>query len=205
MSLFPPDLQKSIEVDKKWVSDKGEDAWGQGWMEELPPKIVNVIKKHQKHGRLSFKGEGSARAVFDLEGGYVLKVAKFESGIPQTQNEISVWKKFKGTRWLPKVWKFDPGGRWIIMEEVVPDPAAAEELLHFGRKGSHLKPWYVANLMDLVDSDPEELREVEAYLTPDQKSFLEFVRQAGLDTADIYEDHMGRTADGRLVLMDFGV
>lgn len=199
--LFPKNLQRSIEFSK--FTDE-EETFGHGWETELPKPILNTIRQHQSKGGLNFMGEGSTRAVFDLGGGRVLKVSKNHGGVSQTQTEISISKRFGKSKFLPRVWKHDPNGRWIIMEEVKPATSEAHDLLVVDLPDNPRGSRFEDNLLNYLD-DPEMLEGVLPYLEPLQVEFLEFIRASGISPDDVYPDHMGKTHDGRLVLMDFGL
>ena len=50
----------------------------------------NQIKLNIKRGYYRYIGSGSGRQVFDLENGYVVKVAKNKAGIAQNKSEYKI-------------------------------------------------------------------------------------------------------------------
>lgn len=70
--------------------------------------------------RLPFLGSGSARSVYALSTGKVLKLARnLENGLKQNQYEVEFFKKLQGnTNLVAKIYEYDPGYKWIIAEPV---------------------------------------------------------------------------------------
>jgi hypothetical protein len=75
------------------------------------------LNRHLKNRR-KIIGIGSKRIVYDLGGGYVLKVARTKSGIRSNKTEILMYKSRRSARirkYLAPITKY--GHRWLIMKK----------------------------------------------------------------------------------------
>jgi hypothetical protein len=159
-------------------------------------------------------GEGSSRVVYVLSSSKVLKIAnpnREEAGIDQNGSEVSISKNSETSQHVAKVFDHDPSMKWVISELVRPinqndfkrefgiGPSiifsAIREMVASGN----------ANVDDFLAKRPK----IAKLLTPEAKSFTETCVKLSdvhdLIVADLVTlDHWGKTADGRIVLLDYG-
>lgn len=181
-------VQEVVQSDlhqglKRWTPQKLDPKWAQqrrsrgdfdeeNILKSFPPDIQATLAKHVARGKMRFLDAGSSRAVWRLGNGVVLKIARNQAGISQNQEEIRASKELPRDI-VAQVFRADPGGKWLTMEEVKPDP----------------------KIVGRIINDPRQYRQL-----------LGLLAKAGLSSADAFrEDHWGRTSDGRMVLMDYGL
>lgn len=65
-------------------------------------------------------GLGSSRVVYQLDDEKVIKVAYNEKGTAQNKEEAESTKRVQKYSFIPRVYDYNPDGRWIISEYVLP-------------------------------------------------------------------------------------
>jgi hypothetical protein len=173
---------------------------------------------------LQFLGEGSARSVYILSSGYVLKCALpskpygFASlpGVAQNKAEVDIFTNPKLKPIFAQIYDFDKNYRWV-KSELVKEANNG----HFFRVYGCTKSFFfkiLRNVLSEAVSPSEETLREEAHKNREQlnkinyKKLLETYQsvveatKAGLEGSDIIaDDHWGITAGGRIVLLDYGL
>jgi len=156
---------------------------------------------------LEILGHGSSRAAFILTSKKVLKISKNQAGFVQNNKEKELYERFKNTDLLTKVFASDPNGSWIIAQLVQPIETAAQFKKLSGIGFAELKSYLN------VDPDDYEDLEFELEMMGIGKQGQEFLmkatrlaREADLIKGDFAKpDSWGKSADGNLVLLDYGL
>lgn len=162
---------------------------------------------------LKMLGQGFGRTVFLLSSKKVLKLATGQGGEEQNHNEFNMFSQNPELHpWLTKVYDFagnylKDDGYWIIEELVraFNDTSEAEEALG-------LKPHTYYDGIELVENEEPNMEEAVARISLGDPNkalhWLEGVKkfyEAGLAQPDVnVHEHWGKTADGRIVLLDYG-
>jgi len=140
---------------------------------------------------LNFIHKGSSRAAFILTGRFVLKVALNLAGQEQNKQEYNVYQETKFKNLITKVYDHDSKFYWIVVDLVKP-------LSHAGE--TNYDSMFTINHGVVHKSD---------YLKPDQlQSLKEFIAEQGDDfnASEVQRvGQWGKTADGRFVLLDYGL
>lgn len=156
---------------------------------------------------LEMMGQGSSRAAYLLSGKYVVKVALNEKGIGQNRAEVDVYTNPESQPVVAKVFDAHSQYLWVIAEVVRPIKATNEfeslsgvdwetfcEYVNKGIKGKHLDkgaPRFIrAVIQTALKND----------LLKGDLAQQDFSHAASEDVLD----HYGKTADGRIVLLDYG-
>lgn len=169
-------------------------------------KTIAAMLSYVK-ARLTMSGYGSSRAVFILSQRYALKLARNEIGIVQNKAEVQYLTEQSTNadiaKHIIKVYASDKDGWWVVTDLVRPikDNKEFEQLT--GLSEGELRFWYhkLSNAAYGEDFDAHEFD-----ISAKQAPFL-YVIAALLDAgaADLqsYKQY-GKTADGRVVLLDAG-
>jgi hypothetical protein len=165
-------------------------------------------------GNLEFLGKGSARAVFMLSSGKVLKIAidLRSGGKEQNYAETEFFAEPAVAPILTKIFDHDDGYMWIIAELVRPLVGESEFLKLLG-----LDPWQDMGLEDIIRYVWTRDKVAKKYMVkkyPDLDNAalapvinaLNMARKLDINQFDIgrYE-HWGKTVNGRPVLLDYGL
>lgn len=143
-------------------------------------------------------GEGSARAVFVYDSRYALKIAKNANGGIQNKKEISVASDPASAGVVAKIAQHDQGNIWILSELVRPIKGALE--FHQILDGDMNFYAFMKNAQagDFDEIPEGKMRDLAINLS-------NVVKKHKLAWYDVDEpDHWGKTADGRVVLLDSG-
>ena len=160
---------------------------------------VNVIYNYALKTKLKELGAGSSRVVFLLGAKKVLKIAMNDKGIAQNETEADVSTSPKTKPIIAKVLDYDDGFKWLISEIVRPINER-EFAVIAGMSFNN----FVEDIRWFWEEGTESLTK-----TPKDKMIaatIETMRAHDLIAADIVKkvDHWGKTADGRVVLLDYG-
>jgi len=164
----------------------------------------------RKFGRML--GTGSAREVYLIGSGTVLKWAKNEKGNSQNEAEVEIFTDPKMKPLVAKIYDFDVENyAWLVSELVRPieKPEEFEKLTGI----QDLSRWvaYVETLakepdkrqayhQELIEDYDEEYGDL-----PLTKYLVDALRDTSLWSPDLtIIDHWGETADGRVVILDYG-
>lgn len=113
------DTGKTIIIDENQIRELNEAAG--------PSFSLDVIKGMDDYRRIcdycyhqlgNIIGRGSSRYVFQIDDERCIKVARNNKGIGQN-NEERMWDK-QDYDFIPKIYEFDPDGKWIVCEYVLP-------------------------------------------------------------------------------------
>lgn len=168
-------------------------------------KRLKSLKEMQVYAnsKLQILGEGSARSVYRLGGTKVLKVAKDEKGgIAQNHSELDIFTNPKTSAITTKIFDSDSSFRWIISEVVKPFSKNQADSDFQSATGI---PWDdFSEILSYTKQIPESWS-----LEPDQYALingaLSVINTGNLAAPDVaVKDHWGLTADGRVVLLDYG-
>lgn len=179
-------------------------------------------------------GKGSSRAAFLLSNRYVLKLAlpeAQEKGIGQNKGELSVFTNTASKGIVAAIHDYDPNGKWLVSEiarplsspdefqqltsvswdlfvDVIRNHKQAEQILKdeikekqdaaaiWARRGNQQQAQYFQQLAKQIEA---------AANSPILKGSLALIRDAGVMPGDIWEvGHWAKTADGRVILIDYG-
>jgi len=202
---------KSIEYDHYGYDDEDNP---------YPKESTSMLDYARKH--LKELGEGSSRSVFYLSNRYVLKIAKNDAGYAQNEAEVEVFTSPKTKPIVAKIYDFDPDYAWVI-SEVVRELTTAREFQE--KSGFPLN-----GLMNILNSSEYTLsfllKEPDySKIQPHQRDMAaeryemnkkiassplyaavkELQLHSKIQLVDLQAaDHWGVTADGRLVILDYG-
>lgn len=190
--------------------------------------LYDMTKYAKEH--LSYIGAGSSRMTFALSSGKVLKLAKHNSsyedaGRDQNKEEVEVSTTPGVSSIITKVFDFEPKFNWIISELVRPfndegyEESIGMDLMDFGevldmviKQNYTLKEAIEAIREDSFTSD--HARTLEEILKPDKipvvsnllKQIKSLAKRFNMPKGDLVApDHYGKTANGRVVLLDYGL
>lgn len=192
-------------------------------------KLANMnamdMATNYAHYHLQVLGQGSSRTVFILSSRYVLKIALPDSGkggeaspegIGQNEEEVNAVTSPKLKPIFAEIYDFDKNYRWIVSELVKPAQNG-----HFFKTYGCTQRFFFKTLRDVLSNKKapteEELRYTANYNREnvdkiDYKKLIDTYEgvvaavASGLSAGDIsYHDHWGATADGRIVLLDYGL
>lgn len=171
------------------------------------------------HERLQAIGRGTSRAVYSLTGTKVLKVAASGggnitkdkggpgAGVAQNRAEVDMFTNPDTKGAVAEIFDFDPEYRWLISEAVRSLSEAEFERLA-GTDLASLE-WALEYCVETDSSASEgiEAAEDNGY-GPPKRPILDLMLHlvdVGLKHGDMLNpEHWGKTADNRLVLLDYG-
>jgi hypothetical protein len=166
---------------------------------------IAQLRYAEKH--LEYLGGGSSREVFMLSNKYVLKIIGEDEGAGKAQNEaeVDLYTNPSVKPLVTKIYDFDKEYNWII-SELVRELNSEDEFEELsGMKWMRFR----AILEVLEEGDPpkgfKELVQHELE-KPFFNSVYEMLTQTSLMPGDLLSiGHWGKTADGRIVLLDSGL
>lgn len=215
----------SLDILKKETKRLKEEA---GYIEDISYGLSQLARKYG----LPYMGRGSSRVVYALSTGKVLKISRDERGLAQTEAEVSVWTNPSTKEVAAQVFDFDPDFNWSVMEiaRTFKDPyrnykGSLEQEL--GIPTAYGVKFTIAEIVNELLSDRSDgiateaiqdkllggqmlvlKKRLEKYLEnphPFVDKIADLVHNNDLDTGDLVSDHFGKTADGRIVLIDYGL
>jgi len=218
----------SLDILKKETKRLKAEA---GYIEDISYGLSQLAEKYG----LPYMGRGSSRVVYALSTGKVLKISRDERGLAQTEAEVSVWTNPSTKEVAAQVFDFDPDFNWSVMEiaRTFKDPyrnykASLEQEL--GIPTAYGVKFTIAEIVNELLSDRSDgiateaiqdklaelprgqeivlRKRLEKYLEnphPFVDKIADLVHNNDLNTGDIASDHFGKTADGRIVLIDYGL
>ena len=219
----------SLDILKK-ETERLKEEIGEWNIEDISYRLSKLAEKYD----LPYMGRGSSRVVYALSTGKVLKISRDERGLAQTEAEVSVWTNPSTKEVAAQVFDFDPDFNWSVMEiaRTFKDPyrnykGSLEQEL--GIPNAYGATFTIADIVNELLSDRsdglseniedklaqlprgEEIvlrKRIEKYLEnphPFVDKIADLVHNNDLDTGDLVSDHFGKTADGRIVLIDYGL
>jgi len=218
----------SLDILKKETKRlKAED----GYIEDISYGLSQLAEKYD----LPYMGRGSSRVVYALSTGKVLKISRDERGLAQTEAEVSVWTNPSTKEVAAQVFDFDPDFNWSVMEIArtfkYPDRNYKASLEHeLGIPTAYGVYFEIRDIVNELLSDRSDgiatetikdklaelprgqeivlRKRLEKYLEnphPFVNKIADLVHNNDLNTGDLVSDHFGKTADGRIVLIDYGL
>lgn len=185
---------------------------------------TNLGKIRYAKSMLPHIGQGSARTVYAVSGDRVLKIAMNHKGIAQNQAEVDVFLEMDQAGFgsvVAKAIDYDPKYHWILSEAEQPFTRGydAEQtfekktgvtfslfrvilrslhsfpLENIGLLGRSSHPTDFSNKLEKIAENPPFILKALEYA----------MRHLNLLEADLtHIEHYGKTADGRIVLLDYG-
>jgi len=150
-------------------------------------------------------GSGSARTVFLIDSKRVLKWAgnvrsftSFEKGRAQNKAELEVSQNSEFGNLIAKIyrhdgWKYD----WLLSELVRPITNTKEF--------KQLTGMHYRNFHHALYGEEERVNDQKTFTNPFFLEIKKLIEAENLITGDVAKyDHYGKTADGRVVLYDYG-
>lgn len=174
------------------------------------------------NNHLSVLGAGSSRATFRFSSRFAIKVAMNRDGISQNTQELEVHSNEKLRKLLTKIVEHDEHNTWMMVE-IVRELQSEKEFFEMIGMPKHVDVsmsqfmWFVDDPSDgliRVKRDGkmtlENLSEEYENFSPELKQFIldlrELIHDGNLYKIELAVDnHWGKTADGRLVLLDYGI
>jgi len=218
----------SLDILKKETKRlKAED----GYIEDISYGLSQLAEKYD----LPYMGRGSSRVVYALSTGKVLKISRDERGLAQTEAEVSVWTNPSTKEVAAQVFDFDPDFNWSVMEIArtfkYPDSSYKDSLeQELGIPTAYGVYFEIRDIVNELLSDRSDgiatetikdklaelprgqeivlRKRLEKYLEnphPFVNKIADLVHNNDLNTGDLVSDHFGKTADGRIVLIDYGL
>lgn len=191
--------------------------------------VQNFIDKKLN---LKFIDSGTQRAVFDIDGDYVLKLAMNLNGINANKTESNMNAQGLLRDLVPRVYISDPNYKWIIMDRI--EPEKDEEKWFRDFFGSDINIDYIVHFAinlslfisrgnSINQSIELSLDKIESIfgsdlITPEVKEALldapllhkliRAVSEFGTDFSrvigDLYYKNMGRDSQGNPIIIDWG-
>lgn len=158
-------------------------------------------------------GSGSARSVFGLGSGKVLKIARTKYATRQNENEVEAYTSGRYKDLLAKIYDFDKNYVWLVSEGVKVIIDNADLMTKFT-----IPEVFLEDIETFFDQDKEFEESVKFALfrnpqvtaedlTELDKELVHKLWKAlklGMDDINRF-DHWGLTTNGRLVIVDYGL
>lgn len=146
-------------------------------------------------------GKGSARTVFRIGNRQVLKVGVGSKGLAQNQAELDVFTNPASKPILARIFDYDRNGWWLIEELVRP--------LRNYDEFERLSGIDFDTFIQLISSTSGPRFHPSESISKGGQAFahavFKTVKAGRLEMGDVEElTHWGKTADGRVVLLDYG-
>jgi hypothetical protein len=175
---------------------------------ELPDNVdarMNWLKQNAEHAYL---GEGSSRMVFLIDTSKVLKIAMNAKGYAQNEEEVLIYTDPKAKPIIAKIFDASEDYGWIVSEIVRPLKSEEEFKNYFGLTSLSLdNVYHHTHFPENYSSNSNEM--IKNMLNQANKEIImtlfEFMKNHELLIGDVARyEHWGKTADGRVVLLDYG-
>jgi hypothetical protein len=172
---------------------------------------------------LPLLGHGSSRVAFALPNTkYVLKLARNDKGFAQNQQEVEVFTSPTSQPVIAKIFDSADDYSWLTSETVKEFPDSEQGMNQFyqttglnfsllskilGLIGDYKQGWR-ENLGQAFARNSQIFQNIQKnYLNhPFVKALESLMLNEGLAAGDLSKvEHYGRTADGRVVLLDYGL
>lgn len=155
---------------------------------------------------LKLVGEGSARTTFALSSQKILKIAWNRRGLAQNEAEVGVFTNPKTQSLVTKIFDYDPDYFWIISELVRPfvddETEEINKMLGLGIQTITFEEFADAAARGHLDMIKKYGAE---HLLDFATEIHNMVKENDLLPGDIKKgSSWGKSADGRLVLLDYG-
>ena len=167
---------------------------------------------------LTVLGAGSSRAAFRFSSRFAIKVAMNGDGNEQNAQELKVYSNPKIRPLLTKIVEHDGNNVWL-MAEIVREIGSQREFFEMIGMPKNINVslfqfmFYIEDKTDglaEINGRSVEMSEIENLFSPELNMFIEQLRdlvsEGNLYTIELaVPGHWGKTADGRLVLLDYGL
>jgi hypothetical protein len=160
----------------------------------------------KRHG--TFLNSGSARRVYLVDNKSVLKWAKGARGLAQNETEVDVFTNPKTKPVVAKIYDYDPKFQWLVSEIVRPitDYNEFQKLTGLDFEQDVADLFYVTKFPDRLGGREEFAKHPRRIHNKFFQSILYLMEDTGLLNGDLRTiEHWGKTADGRVVLLDYGL
>jgi len=188
------------------------------WNEFKQIESLDDCNKYAKE-RLQFIGQGSSRNSYVLTSKKVLKIARDEDSIQQNKKEVITNHDEDLNRFFTKVFDNSPDCKWIVSELVNPVKNMQEIENYLGIKRGEFRLMFIMSRSEYGYVQPKDWSRKDKDLmfkriSNDQhddrlNDFLDFLVLAQQKNIEIYDfpgkDQWGKTVDGRIVLLDYGL
>jgi hypothetical protein len=200
-------------------------------MDDLPTlkEKFDYLESH-----LEFMGKGSSRVAFILTTKRVVKLAINMAGIEQNKAEFEAYSKAGNKNAYAKVYQHDPKFNWIVSELVNPIRHENEFYKKYGFSPETILFFVRRNPSSVEELDKvikNTIKNYEALLAGEntdeglhniltknieryqsllkQQQLKELIVELATKRVDVSDlttpGHWGKTADGRLVILDYGL
>jgi hypothetical protein len=142
---------------------------------------------------------GSSRTVYVLSSKWVLKIAMNDKGLAQNIAEKSLYNNAVMRPFITAIKDSDPDNRWLIAELVRP-------LKNYGEFEKLSGVEYRIFEKILESYDEPDLSELSGKQLEWMDGVLKMIHHADVAVGDLFDlNHWGKTNDGRMVLLDYGL
>jgi tRNA A-37 threonylcarbamoyl transferase component Bud32 len=170
------------------------------WKQLPPIKQLLFLRNNAEELEV---GKGSSRIVYLINNKTVLKLARNEKGLTQNQAEVDAFRDPLSKGLVTKIFDYSPDYRWLISELARP----IKNYREFGSiLGSDAEDFFYEFKSRMEDHyENENSVDTNQVQNPLMGALLDFCIKKDLLPGDIIKpDSWGKTADGRLVLLDYG-
>lgn len=160
------------------------------------PEIYNYVKQFLKP-----MGRGSSRMTYLLSSRKILKIAKNDAGLSQNEAEVDVFTNPSTKDVVARIFDYDPQNKWLVSELV--KPLSWDQFEHITRWG-----WqeFVDCLKSKLQGGGFQEKDVPQHMRKWFNAVVEMAQANKLSLGDLKVDnHWGKTADNRVVLLDYGL
>jgi hypothetical protein len=160
------------------------------------PEIYQYVKQY-----LRPMGRGSSRMTYLLSSGKILKLAKNAAGLDQNQAEVDVFTNPSTKDVVARIFDYDSQNKWLVSELV--KPLSWDQFESITR-------WGWEEFVDALKAELKGSGVREGDIPPHMKKWfdavIDMVQANKLSLGDLtVDDHWGKTASNRVVLLDYGL
>jgi hypothetical protein len=167
-------------------------------------KMYDYCKDHD----LTVLGTGSSRIVFAMSSSRVLKLAHFQRphmGCAQNEAEVDLFTDPRTKPIVAKIYEYGPSYTWLISELAKPMKPTSKEF----NKKFRIPLWELTLAARDVAKGSSVKLDGKYLIKPDTMVYVDAIAgliQQGVEPGDIErEEQWGTTAEGRIVLLDYGL
>lgn len=197
-------LREFIELFLEIRTSKGKKAFGDKFNLKKFKSLenVNMLNAYAEQ-YLEPLGKGSSRMAYLFSSKYALKIAHNNKGLAQNEAEIDVYTNPKTKGAVAKIYDYDPDNKWVVADLVKPLKSEDE----FKQLAGIDWETFSMQINMIVKTKGFDYLRKMGY--PEPSKFTVAAAQCALDNqlsrGDLTViDHWGKTADGRVVLLDYG-
>lgn len=173
------------------------------------PEVFDKIFDFLDGTGLKQVGKGAARTVFSLDGGHkVLKVAQDWAGLEQNKAEMAVCGSAKAMGLVPEVFaaESDPGGLWIVQEQVKPaTPGVFKQIAGFDLQTAAMVYHKMETHGEKYLQSPEAIKNYGNVISSTLfHKLIKVIKDCDFVFYDILKVSNWGVVDGRVVIVDTG-